>query len=417
MSKFIINGGKSLQGGVRVSGAKNSVLPLLAGSILTKEEVIIHDCPRISDVENMIKILSGLGCKLTRQDDSLIIDSSNIRHGAIPSQLAKELRSSIFLLGPILSRLKMADVTYPGGCEIGMRPIDAHLKGLRDLNIEVLEEGGHIYCDGRRMKGADIVLDIPSVGATENLMMASVLAKGRTIIRNAAKEPEILDLQRYINAMGGKVYGAGSSVIIVDGVKQLHGCEFTPIPDRIVAGTLIIAGVMCGCDIELSNVVSEHLRSLTAKLSKSTCNLSVKGGTIRLKSSGRHPKLDKIETMYYPGFPTDLQSQITALATVCDGTSIITENIFEMRFKQVPEFRKMGAQIQISDRTAIVEGVSKLYGAEVQAEDLRGGASLVLMGLVANGRTIVNDIYHIERGYECLDYTLKSLGADIMRRE
>lgn len=415
MYKYLINGGKELNGAVDISSAKNSILPLLAGCILTDEQVIIHKCPKISDVVNMVKILEELGCKVVVEDDTITVNSENIDRGEIPGKLAKELRSSIFLLGSILSRVHRANVAYPGGCEIGMRPIDIHLKGLRELNVCVIEEGGHIYCDSGNMQCADIILDIPSVGATENLIMASVCLKGRTILRNVAKEPEIVDLQRFLNSMGAKIYGAGSSVIIIEGVDKLHGTEYTPIPDRIVAGTFIIAGVMCGGDIELRNVNGEHIHSLIAKLSKRTCNITQKGDTIRLTSKGRPPKLDKIETMYYPGFPTDLQSQITALATICDGTTIITENIFETRFKQIPEFRKMGAKVQVSDRTAIVEGVPRLTGAEVTAEDLRGGASLVLMGLRADKTTIINDIHYIERGYEDFDLKLRSLGAEIYR--
>lgn len=415
MSKLLINGGRRLNGVVDVMSAKNSILPLLAGSILTEEKVVLHNCPKISDVENMIKILLKLGCDIQRDGASIIVDSSNMKQGEIPSNLAKELRSSIFLLGPMLSRLKIANVAYPGGCEIGLRPIDIHLKGLRELNISVIEEGGYIYCDSKDMQANDILLDIPSVGATENLMMASVRVKGRTILRNVAKEPEIVDLQNFLNKMGAKIQGAGSSVIVINGVDKLHGIEFTPIGDRIVAGTFMIATVMCGGDIELHNINSEYLHSLISKFSKSTCNIHINNDIIRIKASGAHPKIGKVDTMYYPGFPTDLQSQITALATVCDGTTIINENIFETRFKQVPEFCKMGAKIQVKDRTAIVEGVKHLHGAEVVAEDLRGGASLVLMGLKADKTTVIDNVFHIDRGYENIEKILSQLGADITR--
>lgn len=413
MSKYIITGGNELNGELDIKGAKNSVLPLLAASILTDETVVLHNCPYISDVLNMIKILITLGAKVEWQGDSIVINSASVNKGEIPSQLARELRSSIFLLGSILSRNKVANVAYPGGCEIGLRPIDIHLKGMRELNIDVKEEGGHIFCDSGNMRAKDIILDLPSVGATENLMMASVFCKGRTIIRNVAKEPEIVDLQRFLNAMGARVYGAGGSVIIVDGVSELHGVEYTPISDRIVAGTYAIACAMCGGKITLNNAIYEHIYSLCAKMSKNTCHITPFSDRIVVESRGRHTSLDNIETMYYPGFPTDLQSQIMAMATVCKGTSIITENIFETRFKTVSEFRKMGADILVKNRTAIIKGVKSLTGAEVNAEDLRGGASLVLMALKADGITTVNDIYHIQRGYEGIDTALRSVGAAI----
>lgn len=415
MSKYIIDGGRELCGSINIQSAKNSVLPLLAASILTDEKVILHNCPDISDVQNMIAILREMGCTVTFDNGTIEVDSVNIAEKQIPSMLAKELRSSIFILGPILSRLKEAHVAYPGGCEIGLRPIDIHLKGLKDLNIAVKEEGGYIYCDSRNMRASDIILDIPSVGATENLIMASVLGKGTTIIRNPAKEPEIQDLQGMLNAMGAKISGAGGSLIAVEGVEKLHGIEYTPIPDRIAAGTYIIATCMCGGSVELNNVVYEHIYSLLSKLPKTTCKITQNSGKLYIKSGSRHKSLDKIETMYYPGFPTDMQSQISAFATVCQGTTVITENIFETRFKQISEFRKMGADIIVKDRTAIIKGVGKLTGAEVTCEDLRGGASLVLMGLKADGMTIVNDVKHIERGYQNFDGSLRALGANIRR--
>lgn len=415
MSKFVIHGGKSLDGKVRVPCAKNSVLPLLAGAVLIDGKVTLHNCPRLRDVDNMIKILEHIGCKVARDGEDVSIDSTMVESGVIPQCLAHELRSSIFLLGSVIARLKKADVAYPGGCEIGLRPIDIHLDGLKMLNVEIEEIGGHIFCKGDNIKANDIILDLPSVGATENLIMASVFIKGRTIIRNVAREPEIVDLQNFLNKAGAKVSGAGSSTVYVEGVEKLHSLEYTPIPDRIVTGTYLISTVMCGGDVELSNVVPEHIRSLVSKLSKTTCKIHTKSDIIRIRSNGRHPQLPKIDTMYYPGFPTDLQSQILALATVCDGTSIITENIFETRFKQVSEFRKMGAKIDISGRTAIVSGVKSLSGAEVVCEDLRGGASLVSMALYADGESVVSDVYHIDRGYEEMERVYSSLGADIVR--
>lgn len=415
MSKYIINGGRKLFGQVEVPSAKNAVLPILAACILADSEVVIHKCPNLRDVDNMLKILEGLGCVVVKEGTDVTISSNNVSHGVVSHDLAQELRSSIFLLGSILAKLGKADMAYPGGCEIGLRPIDIHLDGLKALNIEVVEDGGHIYCDATNMKASELILDLPSVGATENLMMATVFTKGRTVISNVAREPEIVDLQEFLNAMGANVRGAGSSVITIEGVKSLHGVEYTPVSDRIAAGSYIISTVMCGGEVEFTNIIPEHLRSLVSKLSKTTCNIYTKNGIMRVRSNGRHPRLPKIDTMYYPGFPTDLQSQMTALATICDGTSIITENIFETRFKQISEFRKMGAKVDVKGRTAIIEGVSRLSGAEVTAEDLRGGASLVSMGLYADRTTIVSDIYHIERGYEGMDNIYASLGADIVR--
>ncbi len=415
MKEYIINGGRMLEGTVDIRGAKNSILPLLAGCILTDEIIVLHDCPYISDVDSMIKILEGLGCKIIRNDRDLIVDSSGVCNSQIPSSLAKELRSSIFLLGSLLSRLKKAKVAYPGGCDIGLRPIDIHIAGLKELNIDIQEQGGFIICNSQNARCADVVLDLPSVGATENLMMSSVFIKGKTVIRNCAKEPEIVDLQKFLNAMGAKIKGAGSSVIVVEGVDKLHGVDYTPIPDRIVAGTYLIATAMCGGNVELRNVNSEHISSLISKLSKTTCKIYVKNDRIIVKSKGRQKSLDCIETMYYPGFPTDLQSQIMAMQTVSRGTSVIVENIFETRFKTASELKKLGADITIKGRVAVVKGVKELTGSEVVATDLRGGASLVLAGLVANGETVVKDIHHIDRGYEDMSLDLSALGANIRR--
>ncbi len=416
MSKFIINGERQLSGELNILGAKNSVLPLLAAAILTDEKVVLHNCPDISDVHNMLAILQSLGSVTTFDKGDITIDSSNINNEVVPSKLAHELRSSIFLLGSILSKFNKATLSYPGGCEIGERPIDIHLKGLRELGVNITEESGQIYCkNSKKISTTEIVLDIPSVGATENLMMASVFADGIVTLRNVAREPEIVDLQNFLNSMGAKIYGAGCGVIVVHGVKKLYGVEYTPIGDRIVAGTYMIGAAMCGGDITLKGINCEYLSALVSKLSKTTCNIYANNDIIRIKSKGRHPRLGKIDTMYYPGFPTDLQSQMSALGAVADGISIITENIFETRFKQIPEFRKMGAIVDIKGRTAIFEGVPKLYGAEVKAEDLRGGASLVLMGLFASGTTVVHDIKHIDRGYQSMELDIQSLGGDIVR--
>lgn len=416
MSRYIIEGGNPLEGSIDVKAAKNSVLPLLAACILTEDKVTLRNCPDISDITNMLKIMINIGCVVERDDmGNITVDSSDIYCGEVPCVLAKELRSSIFLMGPMLSRVKKAKISYPGGCEIGMRPIDIHLSGLRELNIDINEEYGYLDCDASKAEAAQIVLDLPSVGATENLMMASVFLEGKTVLRNCAKEPEIADLQNFLNLMGAKISGAGSSVIVIEGVKKLHGVEYTPIPDRIIAGTYIIAAAMCSGNVELRGVVPEHIYSLIAKLSKTACKIYCKNDKIIVKSKGRLRSLDRIDTMYYPGFPTDMQTQMLALQTVSKGTSVIVENIFETRYKTVPEFKKMGADITVRDRTAIVRGVSRLKGAEVCATDLRGGASLVLAGLAAEGITEVKDIYHIDRGYEDMSRVLAELGAKIER--
>ena len=416
MSRYIIEGGNPLEGSIDVKAAKNSVLPLLAACILTEDKVTLRNCPDISDITNMLKIMINIGCVVERDDiGNITVDSSDIYCGEVPCVLAKELRSSIFLMGPMLSRVKKAKISYPGGCEIGMRPIDIHLSGLRELNIDINEEYGYLDCDASKAEAAQIVLDLPSVGATENLMMASVFLEGKTVLRNCAKEPEIADLQNFLNLMGAKISGAGSSVIVIEGVKKLHGVEYTPIPDRIIAGTYIIAAAMCSGNVELRGVVPEHIYSLIAKLSKTACKIYCKNDKIIVKSKGRLRSLDRIDTMYYPGFPTDMQTQMLALQTISKGTSVIVENIFETRYKTVPEFKKMGADITVRDRTAIVRGVSRLKGAEVCATDLRGGASLVLAGLAAEGITEVKDIYHIDRGYEDMSRVLAELGAKIER--
>ncbi len=415
MAKYIIEGGRELYGSLTVRGAKNSVLTLLAASILTPETVILNDCPDISDVAVMLQILRKLGCKVSRRDSSIEIDSSGLHSYKIACDPAKELRSSVFMLGSLLSRIKRARAVYPGGCDIGLRPIDIHLAGLRELGVTIGERHGHIDCDGTHAHAADIVLDLPSVGATENLIMACVFLDGISVLRNCAKEPEIVDLQNFLNAMGAKVRGAGGSVITVEGVKRLHGVEYTPIPDRIVAGTWLIGAAMCGGKLTVENVCPEHISSLLAKLPKSSCKIYPRDGKIAIESKGRPPAVAKTETMYYPGFPTDLQAQMTALQSVSDGTAVIVENIFETRFRSAVELCKMGADITVSGNTAVVRGVESLYGTRVTATDLRGGASLVLAATAAQGRSEIDEIHHIDRGYEDLSVILPSVGVKITR--
>lgn len=416
MGKFIIRGGRRLYGDMTINGAKNAILPLFAASILTKEKVVIANCPDLLDVTNMGNILLSLGATIKREGDIIEIDPSGAEKNEIPCHLAKELRSSVFLLGSILGRHKTAKVAYPGGCDIGLRPINIHLKGLEALNVEIKEQSGYIYCDATKIRGSNVVLDYPSVGATENIIMAAVKAEGQTVINNAAREPEICELQSFLNKMGAKVRGAGTSTVIVQGVSALQGVEHHTIPDRIVAGTMLIGVAMCGGNVVLHNCNSRHLQALLSKLQQSSCKVSLYNDKIELYSRGKLSAIENIETQPYPGFPTDLQAPIMAMQTISSGTSVITENIFETRFKQVPELIKMGAKIGVSGRSAFVRGVRYLAGADVSAEDLRGGASLVLAGLCAEGKSVIHNIHHIDRGYEEWEVQLTNLGADIVRQ-
>ncbi len=415
MSKYVINGGRKLYGEIDIQGAKNAVLPIFAASCMCNGIVTIHNSPRIADCESMLNILRSLGSRTKTSGNDVIIDNSQMENSEIPPGLARELRSSIFLLGPILARFKSAKVAYPGGCEIGLRPIDMHLKGLRELNVDIKEEAGYIYCDASDMRGARIQLDLPSVGATENIMMAAVAAKGCTVIGNAAKEPEIVDLQNFLVKCGADIQGAGTSTIVVRGGGELKGVEYTPIKDRIVAGTYMLAVCMCGGEIKLNGAVSADLDSLITKLSKYACKTMVDSDNIYIKAVDRPFAVDIIETSPYPGFPTDLQAQTVAMLSLAQGTSLMVENMFETRFKYIPELAKMGAKIVVRGRNAVISGVKSLSGAEVIARDLRGGAALVLAGLAAKGRTVVDNVYHIDRGYENLDGILQKVGADITR--
>lgn len=415
MEKYIINGGNKLYGSVEVQTAKNSVLPILAATVLTDDKVKILNAPNITDVKNMTKILSKLGCKVTFEGGNIVVDGSRADCYEIPRQLAHELRSSVFLLGSVISRFHTAKIAYPGGCDIGLRPVDLHLAGLKRLGVEIEEEKGYIICKCEKLKGNEIMLDCPSVGATENLMLAAAKAEGTTVIKNAAREPEIEDLQRLLNCMGANVRGASSGTIVIEGVNELHGCEFLPIPDRIEAGTFLIATAMCGGEVELRRVCAENISSLLHKLRENGCKIHLNNDKIILENHKRLTSVKSVETQPYPGFPTDLQAQITALCCICRGQSIITENLFETRFKYVPELRKMGADVTVINRNAFVRGVEKFNGATVVAHDLRGGAALVSAALAAEGRSEVLDISHIDRGYGSFEYKLRALGGDIAR--
>lgn len=411
MAKYIIKGGKKLEGKIEAESAKNAVLPLLAAACLTDEEVIIKNCPPILDVISMINILKELGVKVRYEGKNLVVNAASMHSFSIPYSLSKELRSSVFMLGALVSRFKSAEASYPGGCDIGLRPIDLHLAGLKQMGVRVGEFGGEIVCKADKLTGGDIYFDFPSVGATENIILAAVLAEGRTVIHNAAKEPEVEDLQNFINSMGGKVAGAGSSVITVDGVKKLHGTEYKPLFDRIEAGTYLVAAAATGGSVEISNCNPEKISALLHKLCDNTCKITLNNDIIYLKS-GSIRKSFNIETLPYPGFPTDMQAQMVALAAVSSGISVIRENIFETRFRHVRELNRMGANIVVKDRVAIVSGVKELSGAKVTAHDLRGGAALVVAGLNARGVTIIEDVRHVERGYYKPEEKFRALGAD-----
>ena len=415
MEKFIIEGGGRLYGSVQIQRAKNAVLPLLAASVLTDETVVLRELPQILDVENMLKILTELGCAIQRDERSVVIDSANAVSHEIPAVLTKEIRSSVFMLGSVLTRFHRAKISYPGGCDIGLRPIDLHLSGLKRLGVEIVEENGYIVCSAEKLTGAEIVLDFPSVGATENILLAAVKADGRTVLRNAAKEPEIVDLQNFLNAMGAKVTGAGSATVVVEGVPRLRGVDYTPMGDRIEAGTFLIAGATCGGEIETNGVFPENIAVLLHKLRENGCKIYAKNDKIVLQSDGNLKAVDLVETSPFPGFPTDLQAQYSALSCTAKGTTLVVENLFETRFKYAGELKRMGADFTVRGKNAVIRGVEKLHGALVTASDLRGGAALVLAGLKADGTTTVLDLSHIDRGYGGFERKLRLLGAKIRR--
>ena len=415
MESFVVEGGRRLEGSIRVDGAKNAALPILAACVLTEEEVTLHAMPDITDVRRMVDILRILGCRVTCQGHDMCISGMDMSSHEMPDQLSKQIRSSIFMLGPILSRFRQATVTYPGGCEIGLRPIDLHLSGLRALGVRISEDGGIIHCDGRHMHPGDVHLDYPSVGATENVMMAAACLPGTTTIHNAAREPEIVDLMGFINAMGGRVRGAGCATITVEGVERLHGAEYTPMPDRIVAGTLLAAAAITGGRIELTNAPVGDMHAINAKLREMGCDLRETKDTLLLTAPKRLNAFSVLQTQPHPGFPTDMQVQMLALLAVSEGTGVIVENVFENRFTHAGDLNRMGARILCTGRTAVVRGVERLSGANVTARDLRGGAALVLAGLQAQGETLVEHAELIDRGYERFERQLNLLGAKVTR--
>ncbi len=415
MDKFIICGGKRLDGSVCAQSAKNSVLPLLAASVLTGDPVVIREVPDISDVHCMAEILQEIGAEVSFAGGDVRIESLHAGNHSIPPTLTRELRSSVFMLGSLLARFHRAACAYPGGCDIGLRPIDLHLNALKRLGVSIREREGYITCECDRLTGAEIALDFPSVGATENILLAAVGAEGTTVLGGAAKEPEIVDLQNFLNAMGANVRGAGTDVIVIKGGLPLHGATYTPVKDRIEAGSFLIACAICGGEVEVEGVGGDTLGLLLHKLRENGCKIHTKNDKIKIASTGSLRCNRKIETMPFPGFPTDLQAQMTALNAGAEGVSVIVENLFETRYKYVPELIKMGADIEVRGRNAVVRGAGRLHGANVACGDLRGGAALVLAALGAEGVSEVSDLSYVDRGYAGLEQKLRALGADIRR--
>lgn len=417
---LLIEGGFRLAGSVRASGAKNAVLPMMAASILTDDECVLCDVPRLRDVGVMGRILTNLGAVVSTVPApdaaaaTLRIDCRRLAGHVVPETLMGEVRSSIFLMGALLARNGRADLAYPGGCSIGHRPIDLHLQGLRALGAKIIEHEGRIEGEADELRGCDVRLALPSVGATENIMMAAVLASGTTVIRNAAREPEIVDLQSLLNLMGARISGAGGEVVCIEGVRRLRGVTYTPIPDRIEAGTLMIAAAMTAGEVEVRNCVPDHLRAVTEKLRQAGCSVQEDGRRVLVAMNGRLRAIDCL-TLPYPGFPTDLQPPLMSLAAIADGTSFFLETIYERRFSQAEELQRMGADITVTGQRAFVRGAERLRGTEVRAHDLRAGAALVLAALAAEGVTTVTNIEHIDRGYDGLETKLAAIGAAVRR--
>ena len=418
MEKLIIHGGHELHGRVKISGAKNAVLPIIAATLLAQDKpCVLDEVPCLNDVCTIAEVLRQLGAKVdfNRQQHTLFVDSTVLKTVDAPYDLVRKMRASFVIMGPLLARYGKAKISMPGGCAIGTRPIDLHLKGFEALGAEI--EIGHGFISATApngLKGTSIYLDFPSVGATENIIMAACMAEGQTILENAAQEPEIIDLANFLNIMGAKIRGAGTNVIKITGVPKLIGHNYTIIPDRIEAGTYMVAVAMTGGDIYIENAISEHLKPVIAKLNEAGVKIEEDIDGIRV-SCNKRPKAIDIKTLPYPGFPTDMQAQFMAMLTIADGTGLVTETVFENRFMHVDELKRMGACIKVDGRTSIVEGVPSLNGCQVKATDLRAGAAMVLAGLVANGETEVSYIHHIDRGYDNLVEKLCGLGADICR--
>jgi UDP-N-acetylglucosamine 1-carboxyvinyltransferase len=416
VDKLQIVGGARLEGDVRISGAKNAALPILAATLLVDGEVTVGNVPHLQDVTTTNELLGRMGVTVSIDERMQVtVDASTISDFVAPYELVKTMRASILVLGPLLARFGSADVSLPGGCAIGARPVNIHVDGLEQLGADIRIENGYIKARAKRLRGARLVLETVTVTGTENLMMAATLAEGTTVIENAAREPEVVDLANFLNVMGAGISGAGTDTITVKGVERLHGGSYQVLPDRIEAGTFLVAGAITGGRVRVRNVRPGHLDAVLAKLREAGADVAVGDAWVEVDMHGRRPLATDLRTAPYPGFPTDMQAQFAALNTIADGVATITETIFENRFMHMLEMRRLGADIRIEGSTAIIRGVPRLTAAPVMATDLRASASLVLAGLVADGRTVVERIYHIDRGYECIEEKLKALGADIHR--
>jgi UDP-N-acetylglucosamine 1-carboxyvinyltransferase len=416
MDKLQITGGAALEGEIRISGAKNATLPILAGTLLADGPVTVGNVPHLQDVTTMIELLGRMGVSVTVDEKMRIeVDPTTIREYAAPYDLVKTMRASILVLGPLVARYGHADVSLPGGCAIGARPVNIHVAGLQAMGADISIENGYIRARAGRLKGARLVLDTVTVTGTENLMMAAVLAEGRTVLENAAREPEVVDLANFLIAMGARIQGAGTDHIEIEGVERLKGAAYEVLPDRIETGTYLVAGAITQGHVRVKNTRPEHLEAVLLKLQEAGATVSTGENWIEVDMRGRRPRAVDVKTAPYPAFPTDMQAQFAALNTVAEGVGTITETVFENRFMHMLEMRRMGAEIRLEGNTAIIKGVSHLTAAPVMATDLRASASLVLAGLVAQGSTTVERIYHIDRGYECIEEKLQQLGAQIRR--
>jgi UDP-N-acetylglucosamine 1-carboxyvinyltransferase len=416
MDKLQITGGVPLEGEVRISGAKNATLPILAAGLLASEPVTICNVPHLKDVTTTIELLGRMGVSVTIAEGLRIeVDASTLTECFAPYDLVKTMRASILVLGPLVARYGRADVSLPGGCDIGARPVNIHVAGLQAMGAEIQIEGGYIRARAGRLKGARLVLDAVTVTGTENLMMAATLADGETVLENAAREPEVVDLANFLIAMGAKIKGAGSDKIVIQGVAKLHGCSYEVLPDRIESGTYLVAGAITRGHVRIKHTRPEHLDAVTAKLREAGATVTIGDNWIEVDMRGRRPRAVDVRTAPYPAFPTDMQAQFAALNTVAVGVGTIIETIFENRFMHMLEMRRLGAEIRLEGNTAIIRGVERLTAAPVMATDLRASASLVLAGLVAEGRTEIERIYHIDRGYETIEEKLAGIGAQIRR--
>ncbi len=416
MARLLIEGCKQLSGEVKVQGSKNSTLPILAATVLTKDESVLHNCPCLSDIDASLKILRYLGFSAARSGHTLVVNTKEMTGDSIPDSLMREMRSSIIFLGAILARVGRAKLYFPGGCELGPRPIDLHLDALRKMGAQISECHGEINCSAPKgLKGASVALSFPSVGATENIMIAACLAKGTTTITNAAREPEIEDLADFLNKCGGCVHNAGEGTVVIEGVEKLHGTSHNIIPDRIVAATLMSAAAVTGSGIVLRDIIPNHLGAILSAFEEAGCDINIKEGVMDFSAPHRLKAFRCVRTTPYPGFPTDAQAPVMAMATLAKGTTVFVETVFESRYKHVGEFLRLGAQVKAEGRVAVVEGVQSLYSSSLQAQDLRGSAALVVAALAAQGKSEIDTTKYLERGYEDFDVVLRSLGAEIKK--